>query len=86
VVDQQPDVELRAGQLGRRQRLDAFGQRGARDGERVDAIGLATLAARPARVGHQPRRHPDDPFAASDQKPLEGARDMPAVLQRPDAI
>ena len=37
MVDQQPNVELRAGQLGRRQRLDAFGQRGSCDGERVDA-------------------------------------------------
>jgi len=73
MVDQQPDVELRSGQLGRRQRLDAFSQRGSRDGERVDQVGLAALATRPPRVGHQPRRHPDDPFAASDQKPLEGA-------------
>ena len=27
-----------------------------------------------------------NPFAASDQKPLEGARDVPAVLQRPDTL
>jgi hypothetical protein len=47
MVNQQPDVELRPSQLGRRQRLDAFSQRGSRDGERVDAIGLAALATRP---------------------------------------
>ena len=52
VVDQQPDVELRAGQRRRRQRLDARRQRGARDRERVDPIGLAALAAR------APRRRP----------------------------
>jgi hypothetical protein len=69
-----------------RERLDAFGQRGSRDGERVDAIGLAALATRPPRVGHQPRWHPDDAFAASDQKPFEGARDVAAVLQRPDTL
>ncbi len=38
VIDQQPDVELRAGQRRRRQRLDAFGQRRPGDGQRVDAI------------------------------------------------
>ena len=27
--------------------------------------------------------HAQDPLAALDQKPLEGARDVPAVLQRP---
>jgi len=34
VVDQQPDVELDAGQLGRREPLDAFPERRASDGER----------------------------------------------------
>jgi hypothetical protein len=48
MVDEQADVELRSGQLGSRQRLDALGQRGARDRDRVNAVGLAALAARGA--------------------------------------
>ena len=86
VIDQQPEVELGPGQLRDRQRLEAFAQRGAGDGERVDAVGLAALAAARARAGHQPGRDPDDALAAGDQEPLEGARDVPAVLQRPDPL
>ena len=86
MVDQQPNVELRSGRLGCRQRLDALGERGASDRDRIDAIGLAALAARAPRVGHQPRRQPNHPLAASDQKPLERARHVPAVLQRPNPI
>ena len=37
MIDEQPDVELRARQRRRRQRLDPGRQRGARDGDRVDA-------------------------------------------------
>ena len=86
VIDQQPDVELDAGQLGDRQRVDAFAQRGAGDGERVDPVGLAALAAAAALAGHQPGRDPDDALAANEQEPLEGARDVPAVLQRPHPL
>ena len=74
MVDEQPDVELGPGQLSGRQRPDALGQRGASDRDRVDAVGLAALAARAPGVGHQPRRHPNHPLAARDQKPLERAR------------
>ena len=45
VIDQQPQIELGPGQRGGRQRLDAGGQRGPGDRDRVDAIGLAALAA-----------------------------------------
>ena len=86
VIDQQPDVELDAGQLADRQRVQAFAQRGAGDGDRVDAVGLAALAAAAARAGHQPRRDPDHALATDEQKPLERARDVPAVLQRPDPL
>ena len=86
VIDQQPDVELDAGQLGDRQPLDALAQRRAGDGDRVDAVGLAALAAAAALAGHQPGRDPDDALAADEQEPLEGARDMPAVLQRPHPL
>ena len=84
VVDQEPQVELRAGQRRRRQRLDSRGQRGPGDGDRVDLVALATLAARAPRAGHQPCRDPNHALAARDQKPLQRARDMAAILQRPD--
>jgi hypothetical protein len=86
MVDEQPDVELRPGQLSGRQRPDALCQGRARDGQSIDAIGLAALAARAPGVGHQPRRDPNHPLAAGDQKPLEGPRHVPAVLQRPHPI
>ena len=82
VVDQQPDVELGPGQLRGRQRLEALAQRGARDGERVDAIGLAALAAR------APRRSPS---AASGPAPparrarSETARRTPRRAGSPQA-
>ena len=38
VVDQQPDVELDAGQLGHRQPVNAFPERSAGDSHRVDAV------------------------------------------------
>ena len=42
--------------------------------------------ARPARRGHQPGRDADDALAAGDQKPLQGAGHVPAVLKRPDPL
>ena len=86
VIDQQPDVELDAGQLGDRQPVQAFAQRRPGDGDRVDAVGLAAIAAGAALAGHQPRRDANDALAVDEQKPLEGARDVPAVLQRPDPL
>jgi hypothetical protein len=50
------------------------------------AIGLPAPARAATRVGHQLGRHPQDALAAPDQKPLERARDVPAVLQRPHAF
>ena len=63
MVDQQPQVELRAGQRRRRQCVDSRGQRGPGDGDRVDLVALATLAAqsaacRPSAVSRsEPRAH-----------------------------
>ena len=54
--------------------------------DRVDLIGLAALAARAPRAGHQPRRDANDALAAREQEPLQRARDMPAVLQRPHPL
>jgi hypothetical protein len=86
MVHEQPQIEFGALKLRRRQGIQALAQRRPRDSERVDAVGLAAPAGTSTRVGHQLRRHAQDPLAAFDQKPLEGARDMPAVLQRPDPL
>jgi hypothetical protein len=51
VIDQQPQVELRSVQVRGREGLKALLQRGARDVERVDRIGLATLAGALACLG-----------------------------------
>jgi hypothetical protein len=41
VIDEQPQIELGSVQVRRRQRVKAFAQRGPRDCDRVDAVGLA---------------------------------------------
>jgi hypothetical protein len=86
VVDQQPDVELDAGQFGRREPVDAFPECRAGDGERVDAVGLAAITSGAALAGHQPGRHANDAFAVDEQETLEGTRDVAAVLKRPDPV
>jgi hypothetical protein len=86
VIDQQPQIELDAGQLGGRQVLDAFAQRCPGDGQRVDAIGLAALAASASRLAHQLGRDAEDALAVADQEPLQRAGHVPAVLQRPDSL
>ena len=48
MIDEQPQIELGAVQRGRWQRLDAGRQSGPGNGERVDLIRLAALAAGPA--------------------------------------
>jgi hypothetical protein len=83
MVHEQPQIELGALKLRRRQGIQALAQRRPRDRDRVDAVGLPAPAGAATRGGHQLRRHAQDPFAALDQKPLQGARDVPAVLQRP---
>jgi hypothetical protein len=71
VIDQQAQVKLRAVQLRGREVLQAFLQRGAGDGDRVQAIGLAALASALAMRGGQVRRDPQHPLATLDQKPLQ---------------
>jgi hypothetical protein len=83
MVNEQPQIEFGALQLRRRQRIQAFAQRRPRDRNRVDAVGLPAPTSAATRVGHQLRRHAQDPLATFDQKPLERARDVPAVLHRP---
>src|SRR5215207_8734251 len=86
VVDQQPQIELWPGKLCGRKGLKPFLQRGAGDTERVDAIRLAALASAPARVRRQVRRDPQHALAALDQKPLQRARHVPAILKRPHSL
>jgi hypothetical protein len=76
VIDEQSDVELHAGQLGDGQPRDAVSQRGARDGNRMDPVGLAAIAAIAALAGDQPRRHPNDALAQDHEEPLERAGHM----------
>jgi hypothetical protein len=83
MVNEQPQIEFGALKLRRREGMQAFAQRRPRDRDRVDAVGLPAPASAAPRVGHQLRRHAQDPLAACDQKPLQAAGDVPAVLQRP---
>jgi hypothetical protein len=86
VVDQQPQVELGPVQMRRRKGFEAFAQRGAGDRQRVDAVGLAAPARFAPRRRHQRGMHTQDTFAALDQKPLQRARHVPAILDRPDPL
>jgi hypothetical protein len=54
--------------------------------QRVDRVGLATPPAPPPLWRGQPRRHPDQPLAGTNQRPLQRPRDVPAALERPKPI
>ncbi len=86
VVAEQPQVQLRSGQLRGRKGLQALLQRGAGHGEGVDRVRLAALAGAPACLRGQVRRDPQHPLAALDEKPLERPGDVPAVLTRPHPL
>ena len=61
-------------------------QRRPGDRERVDRVRLAAHPARPPLRRHQLRRHPHQPLARSDQRPLERTGQLPAVLERPQPL
>ena len=86
MIDEQPDVELDPGELGDRQRVQAFLDRCAGDRDRVDHVGLAALTRRVACAGGQLWWDAQHPLAAGEQEPLECPRDVPAVLERPHAL
>ena len=86
MIGEQADLHRALVQERRREALDAFAHHRARDRQRVDLIGLAGLALALARLAHQLRRDPHDALARGDQRQLEPARDMPAVLDRPHAL
>ncbi len=61
-------------------------QRGPRDRERIDRV---RLAARPARTSfrrHQLRRHPHQFLTRCEQLPLEPARQLATILERPQPL
>ena len=57
--------------------MEPFAERGTRNGDRVDAVGLAALTPAAAGVSHQPRRSAENAFSALDQKTLERSRHVP---------
>jgi hypothetical protein len=61
-------IELAAGQPRDRQRVEALAQRRAGDRDRIDDVGLATLARRATGVGGQFRGHAQHRFAAAHRE------------------
>jgi hypothetical protein len=86
MIGQQPDLERARVQMGRRERLNALPERRARDRRRVDRIGLSRRALAAARLAHQPGRHAHHALAMADQRALQPARHVPAVLDRPHPL
>ena len=85
VIDQQLQLAQRllAGAWAVQPRLL---QRRPGDRERVDRVRLAPRPAAPALRRRQPRRHPHQPLALLNQRPLEAARHVPAILNRPQPL
>jgi hypothetical protein len=86
VVREQPDVERPSVQVRSGEVLDSLAQRRPGHAEGVDRVGLAALPGRAASARHVLGRDPHDPLAAGDEEALEGARHVPAVLERPDPL
>ena len=85
VIDQ--ELQLPVGLLVRpRTAQTRLAQRGPRDRQRVDRVRLATRPARTPLGRHQLRRHPHQLLAGSDQLPLKAARQLPAILDRPQPL
>jgi hypothetical protein len=75
MIDEQPDIELGAGESCDRERVKFFAQRRPRDQDRVDDVRLAALAGAAVRTGQ-----------AGRQKVNESARRQPEDLPAtPDA-
>ena len=86
VIDQQPQIELRALQPRRRPGIQTIAQRRPRDRNRVDAVGLPTPARAATRAGHELGQDAQNTLATRDQEALERARHVPTALQRPHPL
>src|ERR1700756_3141152 len=86
VINQQTNLELDTGQPRGRQTVRTLGERRPGNSDRVDAVGLATLTHGAPRAGHHLRGDTNHRLAASDEKPLQTARDMPTVFDGPDPV
>jgi hypothetical protein len=84
VVGEPPDLQRRPAEPGGGQPLLA--QRGPRDRQRVDRVGLAALAAPLADSGHQLRRHEHHLFPGRQQLPDQPAGHVPHILDRPHPV
>ena len=71
--------------LGSRRVEQRLAQRGSGDGKRVDQVRLAPHPPATPLGGGQPGRHPHQPLPMLLQRPLQTARHVSAVLQRPQA-
>ena len=61
-------------------------ERCSRNGERIDRVRLPPRPARSPLRCHQLRRHPHQLLTTPKQLPLEPARQLPAILHRPQAL
>jgi hypothetical protein len=86
VVAEQPDLHRLLVEVGGGKALDAVLDHGPGDRERVDLVRLARLALAAAGGAHPLWRHAHDPLAGRDQRLLEPARDVAAVLDRPHPL
>jgi hypothetical protein len=84
VVEQERELALRAAEPGRGQRLDALADGRAGHGRRVERVRLGELARALARPGHRLGGHAHAALARAQREALEPARDLAAVLDRPD--
>jgi hypothetical protein len=81
VVDEQAHLAVLAVESGNRQ--IGLPECCASDRQGVDRVGLPERAGAVSRVGHQLRRHSQDPFAGGAQVTLQAPREVPAVLDCP---
>src|SRR5665213_2002122 len=83
MIEQQLDLQRPSVQVRGWQGVDSLAEGGSGDRARVDRVGLPTGSLLPAFSGGQVRRDPDDTLSGAGEKPLEGAGEVPAVLQCP---
>src|SRR5665213_3778522 len=86
MIEQQLDLHRPLVQVRGGEGLYSLSECGSGDRARVDRVGLPTRSLLPAFSGGQVRRDPDDALSGGYEEPLEGAGQVPAVLQCPDPL